>query len=100
MFFVPFVKGCSSLDPSVPGYVSKDLEANVSYLSSQHPPKTQVSQRLENSCFRSLSGDDFLGPISVTFYGDSQSGHTLSYTFHLKDNEARGFKRYVKKFII
>ncbi|CAD5113561.1 DgyrCDS2726 [Dimorphilus gyrociliatus] len=86
-------EGCSSLDPLLPGYVSKDNEANVSYISSQHPPKTQVYEMLKQSCMRSLTGDDSLGPTSINFYGDSQSGHTLSYTFHLKDSGARGSKR-------
>ena len=37
------------------------------------------------------------GPI---FFGDDQQGHAISYTFYIKDNQARGLKRLYSILVV
>ncbi|KAK2156627.1 hypothetical protein LSH36_208g00025 [Paralvinella palmiformis] len=89
-------EACRSLPVGLSGYRSNDREANVSYISSQHPNSHQVFSMVRQACVRSLSsevspGRDGPGPI---FFGDDSSGYVFSHTFIIKDSQySRGFQR-------
>ncbi|XP_052769863.1 folliculin-like [Mya arenaria] len=90
-------EGCTSVHL---GFVSHDEEANVSYMSSQRPQHRDVFAMIRQACIRSLSCEvcpDREGPI---FFGDDQQGNTISYTFYIKDNQARGMQRLYSIIVV
>ncbi|XP_052266430.1 folliculin-like isoform X2 [Dreissena polymorpha] len=69
-------------------------------MSSQRPQHRDVFAMIRQSCIRSLSCEvcpDQEGPI---FFGDDQQGNTISYTFFIKDNQARGFQRLYSIIVV
>ncbi|KAJ8318589.1 hypothetical protein KUTeg_003680 [Tegillarca granosa] len=83
-------EGCYSIRT---GFISHDNDAPVSYVSSQHPHHREVFSMIRQACLRSLSGEVCPGREGPIFFGNDQQGHVLSYTFYIKDSQARGFQR-------
>ncbi|KAH9495447.1 hypothetical protein Btru_015120 [Bulinus truncatus] len=90
-------EGCKSVQSS---YVSHDNEAQVSYVSTQQPYNPEVFARIRQACIRSLSSEVCPGREGPIFFGDSQCGHVLSYTFYIPDNQARGMHRWYSILIV
>ncbi|KAK3089739.1 hypothetical protein FSP39_006103 [Pinctada imbricata] len=83
-------EGCSSVRT---GFISKDEEAQVHYISCKQPFDREVYSMSRQACIRSLSGEVCPGRDGPIFFGNEQLGHVLSYTFHIKDSQARGFQK-------
>lgn len=85
-------EGCFSVKT---GFVSHDDDAPISYISNKYPNPSQpeIYSLVRNACLRSLSGEVCPGKEGAIFFGNDQQGHVLSYTFQLKDSQARGFQR-------
>ncbi|XP_014209477.1 folliculin [Copidosoma floridanum] len=84
-------KGCSSL-----GYLkflSNEHETRTSFLSSQQSLMQDIGFQLKCACMRSLSCEEYAGKEGICYF-DEPSGHVLSYTFPLKDAQARGLRRW------
>ncbi|WAQ96627.1 FLCN-like protein [Mya arenaria] len=98
--------GVSSAN-SLPNY-KNDL-----YMSSQRPQHRDVFAMIRQACIRSLSCEVVLylkmlqGEVNVCpdregpiFFGDDQQGNTISYTFYIKDNQARGMQRLYSIIVV
>lgn len=90
-------EGCTSVHL---GLVSHDEDAGVSYVSSQRPTHRDVFAMIRQACIRSLSCEVCPGREGPIFFGDEQQGHAISYTFYIKDNQARGFQRLYSILIV
>lgn len=90
-------EGCTSVHL---GFVSHDEEAGVSYVSSQRPTHRDVFAMIRQACIRSLSCEVCPGREGPIFFGDIQQGHAISYTFFIKDNQARGFQRLYSILVV
>ncbi|XP_025081597.1 folliculin-like isoform X2 [Pomacea canaliculata] len=84
-------EGCKSVRT---GYVSHDDEAELSYFSTQQPHIPQIFMFMRQACIRSLSCEVCPGREGPIFFGDEQNGYVLSYTFYVKDTQARGLQRW------
>lgn len=84
---------CRSFPHSKPGYISNDDSARVTYISSQYPLQTELYILVRQACIRSLSCEVCPGKEGPIYFGDEARGHVLSYTFFLRDVQARGFQR-------
>lgn len=90
-------EGCTSVHL---GFVSHDEDAEVSYVSTQRPHHRDVFAMVRQACVRSLSCEVCPGNEGPIFFGDDQQGHAISYTFYIKDNEARGMKRLYSILVV
>lgn len=90
-------EGCTSVHI---GFVSHDEDAEVSYVSLQRPHHRDVFSMIRQSCIRSLSCEVCPGREGPMFFGDAQQGYAISYTFYIKDNQARGFKRLYSILVV
>ncbi|GFR74774.1 folliculin [Elysia marginata] len=89
--------GCKSVQM---GFVSHDEEAKVSYVSTQQPYNPEVFTRIRQACLRSLSSEVCPGREGPIFFGDTQCGHVLSYTFYIPDTQARGMHRWYSILVV
>ncbi|RUS79816.1 hypothetical protein EGW08_012415 [Elysia chlorotica] len=89
--------GCKSVQM---GFVSHDDEAKVSYVSTQQPYNPEVFTRIRQACIRSLSSEVCPGREGPIFFGDTQCGHVLSYTFYIPDTQARGMHRWYSILVV
>ncbi|KAK3759608.1 hypothetical protein RRG08_016346 [Elysia crispata] len=89
--------GCKSVQM---GFVSHDEEAKVSYVSTQQPYNPEVFTRIRQACIRSLSSEVCPGREGPIFFGDTQCGHVLSYTFYIPDTQARGMHRWYSILVV
>ncbi|XP_069701383.1 folliculin isoform X2 [Periplaneta americana] len=87
-------EACHSLTPTNRGFLSNDHEGRISYLSTQQATQHDVATLVRQACIRSLSCEVSPGKEGPVFFGDEVRGHVLSYTFFLKDAQARGFHRW------
>ncbi|XP_061175191.1 folliculin-like [Saccostrea echinata] len=85
-----FCGGCSSVKT---GFISRDEDAQVNYISSKQPYDREVYSMSRQACLRSLTGEVCPGNDGPIFFGNDQQGHVLSYTFHINDSQARGFSQ-------
>ncbi|KAK7868145.1 hypothetical protein R5R35_003021 [Gryllus longicercus] len=93
-------EACQSLTADQLGFISNDHEGRISYLSTQEATEHDVSELLRQACFRSLSCEVSPGKEGPLYFGDDIRGHVLSYTFFLKDAQARGFHRWFSVVIL
>lgn len=88
---VPWCNACKSIELNH-AYLSKYEASN--YVSVRTALKQELAFLLKQACVRSLSCEEETGKDGGTVYfGDSERGHVLSYTFRLPDSLARGFHR-------
>ncbi|PSN57758.1 hypothetical protein C0J52_00340 [Blattella germanica] len=87
-------EACQSFNPKHKGFLSNDHEGRISYLSTQQATQHDVGTLVRQACTRSLSCEVSPGKEGPVFFGDEVRGHVLSYTFFLKDAQARGFQRW------
>lgn len=90
-------EGCYSVKP---GFVSHDDDVKVSYVSSRQPHNREVFSMIRQACLRSLSGEVCPGTEGPIFFGNDQQGHVISYSFYIKDFQARGFQRRYSIIIV
>lgn len=90
-------EGCTSVHL---GFVSHDKDVEVSYVSTQRPQHRDVFAMVRQACVRSLSCEVCPGNEGPIFFGDDQQGHAISYTFYIRDNEARGMKRLYSLLVV
>lgn len=83
-----FCRGCSSVGT---GFISRDEDAQVNYISSKQPYDREVYSMSRQACLKSLTGEVCPGKDGPIFFGNDQQGHVLSYTFQINDTQARGF---------
>lgn len=93
-------EGCRSFSVGHPGYVSRDREASVEYVSHQHPAHPQLFSIVRQACVRSLSCEVCPGREGPIFFGDEQHGFVFSHTFFIKDSLARGFQRWYSIIVV
>ncbi|KAG0729756.1 Folliculin [Chionoecetes opilio] len=91
---------CRSFPHSKPGYISNDDGARVSYISSQYPLQPELYILVREACIRSLSCEVCPGKEGPIYFGDEARGHVLSYTFFLRDVQARGFQRWYSIMVL
>ncbi|KAK7077290.1 hypothetical protein SK128_014228 [Halocaridina rubra] len=91
---------CRSFPHNKPGFISNDDTARVSYVSSQYPLQSELYVLVRQGCIRSLSCEDCPGKEGPIYFGDEARGHVLSYTFFLRDVQARGFQRWYSILIL
>ena len=91
---------CKSMDENQTGYISHDQEANVQYVSTQHPRHPGILTMVQQACTRSLSCEVCPGKEGAIFFGDSTRGHVISYTFFLPNFHARGRKQWYSAMIV
>lgn len=91
---------CCSFSHNKPGYISNDDAARVSYVSSQFPLQSELYVLVRQGCIRSLSCEVCPGKEGPIYFGDEARGHVLSYTFFLRDVQARGFQRWYSILIL
>lgn len=92
-------EACQSLDPKQK-FLCNDNEGRISYLSAQQAIQHDVAALVRQACIRSLSCEVSPGKEGPVFFGDEIRGHVLSYTFFLKDAQARGFHRWFSISVI
>jgi len=92
-------EACQSLDPKQK-FLCNDHEGRISYLSAQQAIQHDVAALVRQACIRSLSCEVSPGKEGPVFFGDEIRGHVLSYTFFLKDAQARGFHRWFSISVI
>ncbi|XP_021928434.1 folliculin isoform X2 [Zootermopsis nevadensis] len=92
-------EACQSLDPKQ-RFLCNDHEGRISYLSTQQATQHDVAALVRQACIRSLSCEVSPGKEGPVFFGDEVRGHVLSYTFFLKDAQARGFHRWFSVIIL
>ncbi|KAK2180129.1 hypothetical protein NP493_458g03052 [Ridgeia piscesae] len=97
---VSYCEACRSLLPGQPGFISNDQEAKVSYVSSQQPERPELFSIVRQACLRSLSCEVCPGREGPIFFGDDHRGHVLSYTFFMKDSQARGFQHWYSIIVV
>ena len=90
---------CRSMDEDQSGYISHDREADVQYISTQHPRHPEILTMVGEACTRSLSCEVCPGKEGAIFIGDSTRGHVISYTFFLQNYRARGLKQWYSAMI-
>ncbi|XP_060071477.1 folliculin-like [Ylistrum balloti] len=95
--FANHCEGCYSVKP---GFVSHDDDVKVSYVSSRQPHNREVFSMIRQACLRSLSGEVCPGTEGPIFFGNDQQGHVISYSFHIRDFQARGFQRRYSIIIV
>ncbi|XP_068248774.1 folliculin [Palaemon carinicauda] len=91
---------CCSFPHNKPGYISNDDASRVSYVSSQFPLQSELYVLVRQGCIRSLSCEVCPGKEGPIYFGDEARGHVLSYTFFLRDVQARGFQRWYSILIL
>lgn len=96
----PTCVACRSFLHTKPGYISNDEPARVSYISSQYPLQPELYILVRQACIRSLSCEVCPGKEGPIYFGDEARGHVLSYTFFLRDVQARGFKRWYSIMVV
>lgn len=85
-------RACSFSTRDESGFVSQDKAANLSYISTQWPKDADLLNFVRTACQRSLSCEVSPGPEGAFYFGDEVNGHVVSYNFHIKDSQARGFQ--------
>ncbi|CAL8103877.1 unnamed protein product [Calicophoron daubneyi] len=85
-------RACSFTTRDESGLVSHDHAANTAYISTQWPKDQELFEFVRNACQRSLSCEVCPGTEGAFYFGDEANGHVVSYNFHLKDSQARGFQ--------
>ncbi|CAL4129900.1 unnamed protein product, partial [Meganyctiphanes norvegica] len=91
---------CRSFTHNKPGYISNDDGAHVSYVSSQFPMQPDLHRLVRQACIRSLSCEVCPSREGPIYFGDEARGHVLSYSFFLKDVQARGFQRWYSILVL
>jgi len=81
-------------DVGFKGFISDDLESNMTYITTRYPYLSRLYPIVRQACVRSLSCEFCPGREGAIFFGDEQNGYSLSYIFKLKDIQARGFQRW------
>lgn len=93
-------QACQSLPDEHRGFISYDSQAADVFVSSQHPQNPDVFSKVRQACVRSLSCEVCPGREGPIFYGDENNGYILSYTFYIKDSQARGLKRWYSIIVV
>lgn len=93
-------EACRSIQHGHSGFISHDHDAGISYSSSQYPSQPQIFTMVRQACIRSLSCEVCPGREGPIFFGDEHYGYTLSYTFFVKDSQARGFQRWYSIIVV
>lgn len=93
-------EGCRSLSLGHPGYISRDKESSIEYVSRQNPENAQLFSVVRQACVRSLSCEVCPGREGPIFFGDELHGFVFSHTFFIKDSLARGFQRWYSIIVI
>eukprot|EP00058_Branchiostoma_floridae_P010238 XP_002595726.1 hypothetical protein BRAFLDRAFT_113576 [Branchiostoma floridae] len=93
-------QACRSVPSGHPGFVSKDPDTKISYVSSQYPEHPQLFSIVRQACVRSLSCEVCPGREGPIFFGDDHWGHVFSHTFFIKDSQARGFQRWYSIIVV
>ncbi|XP_062515889.1 folliculin-like isoform X2 [Corticium candelabrum] len=93
-------EACRSLGPDQAGYISHDREAQIRYVSGQYPAMPQLYSIVRQACVRSLSCEVCQGRSGPMIFGDNREGHVFSYTFFLRDRQARGLQRWYSIIIV
>ncbi|KAL7640006.1 UNVERIFIED_CONTAM: hypothetical protein RMT77_009420 [Armadillidium vulgare] len=84
---------CRSFPHNKAAIITNDDENHVSFVSSQFPLQDEVFTSLRQAGIRSLSCEVYSEREGPIYFGDHLRGHVISYTFFLKDTQARGFLR-------
>ncbi|KJE88797.1 hypothetical protein, variant [Capsaspora owczarzaki ATCC 30864] len=85
---------CRSLPDDMPGFITNDHTTRISYISSQYPDHPSLYSHVRQACVRSLSCEVCPGREGAVIFGDDKSGYVFSYTFFVRDAQARGFQRW------
>ncbi|XP_072045246.1 LOW QUALITY PROTEIN: folliculin-like [Amphiura filiformis] len=93
-------EACRSFQPGQPSFISHDHDAQICYISTQYPRHPQVFTVVRQACIRSLSCEVCPGREGPIFVGDEHNGYVLSYTFFVKDSQARGFQRWYSIIVV
>ncbi|PIK39487.1 hypothetical protein BSL78_23679 [Apostichopus japonicus] len=93
-------EACRSIQHGHSGFISYDHNVGISYTSSQYPSQPQIFTMVRQACIRSLSCEVCPGREGPIFFGDEHYGYTLSYTFFVKDSQARGFQRWYSIIVV
>eukprot|EP01135_Chromosphaera_perkinsii_P011225 Nk52_evm6s2367 gene=Nk52_evmTU6s2367 len=93
-------KTCRSLEEGRTGFITNDHGAHISYISSKFPNNANLYSIVRQACVRSLSCEVCPGREGPVLFGDDKSGYIFSYTFKLKDGQARGFQRWYTIIVI
>ncbi|XP_065829215.1 folliculin-like isoform X2 [Oscarella lobularis] len=93
-------EACRSLKPEQSGFITHDKEAQIRYVSGQHPVMPQLYGLVRHACVRSLSGEVCQGREGPIIFGDNYQGYVFSHTFSLKDRQARGLKRWYSIIVL
>ncbi|CAH1273163.1 folliculin-like isoform X3 [Branchiostoma lanceolatum] len=93
-------QACRSVPSGHPGFISKDPDTKISYVSSQYPEHPQLFSIVRQACVRSLSCEVCPGREGPIFFGDDHWGHVFSHTFFIKDSQARGFQRWYSIIVV
>uniref|UniRef100_UPI00358E5790 folliculin n=1 Tax=Myxine glutinosa TaxID=7769 RepID=UPI00358E5790 len=86
-------EGCQSLPAGHCGFVSRDTESGIVYVSQQLPTRPELCEMLRQGCVRSLSCEVYEEHVGPVFFGDEQHGYVLTHTFYIRDGLARGLRR-------
>ncbi|XP_059500348.1 folliculin, partial [Stegostoma tigrinum] len=92
--------GCRSISLGHPGFISRDKDSSVLFVSRQHPLCSQLFSIVRQACVRSLSCEVCPGREGPIFFGDEQHGFAFSHTFFIKDSLARGFQRWYSLVVV
>ena len=87
-------KTCESLEEGRMGFITNDHGAHISYISSRYPNNASLYSIVRQACVRGLSCEVCPGREGPVLFGDDKSGYVFSYTFKIKDGQARGFQRW------
>eukprot|EP01137_Pigoraptor_chileana_P019076 Opistho-2@79592 len=87
-------ESCRSLAPGVPGFLSNDHAAHISYISGQYPYNPDLYSAVRQACVRSLSCEVCPGREGPMLFGDDKNGFVFSYAFFIRDTQARGSQRW------
>ncbi|EDV28164.1 uncharacterized protein TRIADDRAFT_53485 [Trichoplax adhaerens] len=91
---------CGSIPVGQRGLVSFDKSADIVYVSRHDPDSPELYTALRHACIRSLSCEICPGREGPVIFGDSFKGYVFSYTFSLKDVEARGQQKWYSIIIV
>ncbi|XP_065191564.1 folliculin-like isoform X2 [Sycon ciliatum] len=86
-------QACQSFSQQHHGFISTDPATNMHYLTSQEPYTAALYGTVRHACLRSLSSEGCPGREGPVLFGSDQQGYVFSFTFYLKDSEARGRTR-------
>lgn len=86
-------KACQSFKNVTHGFITRDEASSKVYLTTQHPYDDVFYEIVKQTCFQSISCEQYPGQVGPMFFGDEGISYTFSFKFSLKDFHSRGFKR-------